>query len=162
MMSNVGRRGPAGKPTALRVLHGDRPARINRQEPRPPPLGMERPAWLSIGAEAEWDHLAPHLGLMGTVKGTDEVMLAALCETITRWKRVIALAAKTPPVRNVAEEGEPPVFVKNPLYSQARDLTNELRVLCREFGLTPSARAGLRIEIVTSGLTPDRLFTRGS
>jgi P27 family predicted phage terminase small subunit len=157
----MGRRGPAAKPTALRVLHGDRPARTNHQEPPAPPLACDRPLWLSVAAEAEWDHLAPALATMGTVRASDEAVLAAFCETLARYKRVVNLAAKSPPVRNVAEEGEPPVFVKNPLYSMARDLTNELRVLCRELGLTPSARAGLRVEIVAPGLSVDRLFTRG-
>ena len=106
-----------------------------------------------------WDALAPDLDLMGTTKVTDSVALAALCETYGRWRKVNELAAKTPPVFRRHRDGED-VFVKNPLYSQVRDATNELRIMLREFGLTPSARAGLHVDLTISNGV-DRLFTTG-
>jgi P27 family predicted phage terminase small subunit len=156
----MGRRGPAPKPTALRLLHGDHPERVNKKEPPAPELPIERPLWLSNAAAMEWDQLAGYLAAMGTVKASDELMLGALCETAARWKMVAALCARMPPVFKRDEIDGQPVLVKNPLYAQARDLTAELRVMAREFGLTPSARAGLRVEVVAPGLSVDRLFPR--
>ena len=153
----MGRRGPAPKPTNLRVLHGDKPSRINLDEPQPLDVPILRPNWLSTVAMAEWDRLAPHLASMGTVKATDEAVLAAYCESYARWRRLADLAAHSNPILNRGTEAEP-IWVKNPIFSQVRDATAELRVLAREFGLTPSARAGLRVTVV-SAAPVERLFT---
>jgi P27 family predicted phage terminase small subunit len=158
----VGERGPAPKPTALRVLHGDRKSRINQNEPQPRPISPPRPPWMSDHAGELWDLLMPDLEAMGTVKASDWVALAALCETWSRWQRISTLAAKSPPIwKRGEDEGGNPIYVKNPLYAQVRDATAELRVMLREFGLTPSARAGLRVEVVLNNAV-DRLFTQSA
>jgi P27 family predicted phage terminase small subunit len=156
----MGRRGYAAKPTALKILHGDRKDRINFDEPKPLDEPLVCPDWLSPGAKIEWDHIAPHLTAMGTVLASDEAILAAYCETYDRYQRVCQLADNLPPVFNRAKKGEPPEFVKNPLYGQVRDLTAELRVVARELGLTPSARAGLRVTVAVQAPV-ERLFTTG-
>lgn len=46
------------KPTALKVLHGDRSDRFNREEPLPPESEVSPPAELSDDARAVWDPLA--------------------------------------------------------------------------------------------------------
>jgi P27 family predicted phage terminase small subunit len=153
----MGRRGPAPKPTSLRLLHGDRSSRINHAEPQPLDVPIVRPDWLSPVAAAEWDRLAPHLASMGTVKATDEPLLAAYCESYARWRRLADLAAHSNPILNRGSDVEP-IWVKNPIFAQVRDATAELRVLAREFGLTPSARAGLRVTVV-SAAPVERLFT---
>jgi hypothetical protein len=43
----MGKRGPAAKPTKLRVLHGDRADRINADEPEPPEDEIRCPDWAS-------------------------------------------------------------------------------------------------------------------
>ena len=155
----MGDRGPAAKPTALRVLHGDRKSRINSQEPQPRDVPLPKPDWLSDGAKTLWDQLLPDLEAMGTVRASDWPALAALCETLSRWQRINTLASKSPPIWKRGEDAEGnPIMVKNPLYAQVRDATAELRVMLREFGLTPSARSGLRVEVSLSGGV-DRLLT---
>ncbi|MFD7319546.1 hypothetical protein ACFV9D_00420 [Streptomyces sp. NPDC059875] len=57
----TGRRGPAPKPTALRVLHGDRKDRINTGEPQPDEGEITPPVWLSNGALEVWRILADEL-----------------------------------------------------------------------------------------------------
>jgi P27 family predicted phage terminase small subunit len=158
----LGDRGPAPKPTALRVLHGDRKSRVNLDEPQPRNLSPAKPEWLSESAGELWDLLMPDLEVMGTVKCSDWVALAQLCETWSRWRRINDLVAKSPPIWKRGEDAAGnPIMVKNPLYSQVRDASAELRVMLREFGLTPSARAGLRVEVVLNEAA-DRLFTRSA
>ena len=70
------------------------------------------------------------------------------------------MAAETPPIFTRTGDDGQPIVVKNPLYSQARDLTKELRAMAREFGLTPSCPGRAGVELVT-GVGPDRLFTTG-
>jgi P27 family predicted phage terminase small subunit len=141
------------------VLHGERKSRLNPNEPMPRNLPLTRPDWLSDEARNLWDLLLPDLEVMGTVKVSDWPALAALCETWSRWRKLNDLCARTPPLFNRGRDADGnPIIVKNPAYSQARDVTAELRFMLREFGLTPSARAGLRVELSLDGAV-DRLFT---
>jgi P27 family predicted phage terminase small subunit len=144
-------------------LHGgDHPGRVNRNEPQPATGPVERPEYLSADAAAKWDQLAPHLESMGVLTGADTDLLAAYCECYARWRRLVKLAASSPPVfrgKTDSPDGEP-TFKRNPLWSQVKDAEAALRVLAREFGLTPSARAGLR-GAPPAGDAAERLLTGG-
>jgi phage terminase small subunit len=48
-------------------------------------------------------------------------------------------------VFNRGGEGEAMLLVRNPLWAQVRDAEAGLRTLAREFGFTPSSRAGMRV-----------------
>jgi P27 family predicted phage terminase small subunit len=135
----MGRRGPVGKPTPLRILHGDRPNRINHSEPMPRDLPTTIPPWLSPLAAAEWHRIADDLDAMGVTREIDSSALAAYCESYARWRTLTEVASKSPPLI-ANKHGQ---LVKNPVYSQIRDASADLRVWAREFGLTPSARSAL-------------------
>jgi P27 family predicted phage terminase small subunit len=138
----VGRRGPAPAPTGLKLVRGDERRRINTDEPKPLPGPVERPAYLSRLAVEEWDRVAPHLEAMRTLTAVDTTALAVYCEAVARWRGLAEVVAKSPPV--IQRDG---VLVKNPAYSQARDAAIEVRMFAREFGLTPSARSGIRVDV---------------
>lgn len=138
----MGRRGPAPAPTSLKLVRGDERRRINLDEPRPLPGPIERPGYLSKLAVEEWDRVAPHLEAMHTLTAADTTALACYCEAVARWRTLAEIVAKSPPV--IQREG---LLVKNPAYSQARDAAIEVRMFAREFGLTPSARAGIRVDV---------------
>jgi P27 family predicted phage terminase small subunit len=118
------------------------------------------PEFLSDEAARKWGELAPHLVSMGIVTAADVDMLAAYCECYARWRRLVVLAAKSPPVFKRGGEGEETIFVKNPLWSQVRDAEAALRVIAREFGFTPSARSGLRVAGSVAAAA-ERLLTDG-
>jgi P27 family predicted phage terminase small subunit len=151
----MGRRGPAPTPTKLKLIRGAHPYRVNLDEPVPLALAIERPEWLSDLASLEWDRVAPHLVAMGVVTDADVSGLAVYCEAVARWRRLVELVVASPPV--VGRKG---AMVKNPVYAQVRDAAAEVRVWAREFGLTPSARAGIRVEHVVTG-DAGRLLTNG-
>lgn len=138
----MGRRGPAPQPTRLKLLKGTEARRINLDEPKPAPGPAVKPPWLSARAAEEWDRVAPHLAAMGTLTGADSMALAVYCEAVARWRGLAEVVAKSPPV--IQRDG---ILVKNPAYSQARDAAIEVRMWAREFGLTPSARAGIRVDV---------------
>jgi P27 family predicted phage terminase small subunit len=151
----MGRRGPAPKPTSLRLLHGDRKDRINTAEPRPRNMPPERPGWLSALAAEEWDRIAPDLVAMGTVRAVDATALAAYCEAVARLRSALgAVAGHGLIVTDV--DGIPH---RNPAAAMARDASNEIRLWAREFGLTPSARSPLRVDVSHHGLPAERLLT---
>ena len=150
----MGRRGPAPAPTKLKLLKGTEPGRINLNEPKPLPGRAERPGWLSKYAAEEWDRVAPHLEAMGTLTAADGMALAVYCESVARWRQISAVVANSPPV--IQREG---LLVKNPAYSQVRDAAIEVRMWAREFGLTPSARAGIRVDLYHHEAGASRLLS---
>jgi P27 family predicted phage terminase small subunit len=105
---------------------------------------MAKPGWLSGEAAVKWDELVPHLLSMQMVTAADTDVLAAYCECYARWRTLARMAARTPPVFNRGGEGAQAVLVRNPLWAQVRDAEAGLRTLAREFGFTPSSRAGMR------------------
>ena len=139
----MGRRGPAPEPTALKLIKGTKPYRINANEPLPLERAIDRPDWLSDRAAEEWDRVVPHLVAMRVITDADLSGFAIYCEAVARWRRLAELVAASPPVVN--RDG---AVVKNPVYAQVRDAAAEVRLWAREFGLTPSARAGIRVEHV--------------
>jgi P27 family predicted phage terminase small subunit len=151
--SPMGKRGPAPAPTRLKLLKGTEPRRINTDEPRPLPGPAERPGWLSKRAAEEWDRVEPHLRAMGTLTDADTTALAVYCEAVARWRGLAEVVANSPPVITRDK-----VLVKNPAYSQIRDAAIEVRMYAREFGLTPSARAGIRVDHFHHG-GADRLLS---
>jgi P27 family predicted phage terminase small subunit len=145
-------------------LRGDHPERINLNEPQPADLPVTMPGYLSQEAQGKWADLAPHLLAMGVLSAADVDMLAAYCECYARWRRLVVMAAKSPPVfkrkGQAGDDGvEETVLVKNPLWGMVRDADAALRNMAREFGLTPSARSGMQAaSAIAHG---ERLLTGG-
>jgi P27 family predicted phage terminase small subunit len=150
----MGRRGPAPKPTALRVLHGDRPHRINRREPQPRDAPPVKPHDLTEGASAEWDRVLPDLVAMGTAKAVDQAGLAAYCEAVAHLRTLADLVAHSGPLL-VGRDG---LAHKNPAVAQFRDASTLVRLWAREFGFTPASRQPLRVEH-SIALPADRLLS---
>lgn len=138
------------------MLHGTKDkTRLNPAEPIPPDLPLSRPPWLSGPAADEWDRVSPFLTAMGVLTIADIIALAAYCESYARWRRLTKLATDSPPVLQ-GREGN---MVKNPVYGQVRDADAALRSWLREFGFTPSARTGIRVEHVITHAS-ERILNR--
>lgn len=136
------RGGPAPKPTALRVLHGEKRYRINTDEPQPRELLPTPPEWLSEFAAAEWARVWPDLEHMRTAKAVDATALACYCEAVARFRVVTTVVNQSGPLL-VGKDG---TVRKNPAVGQARDASNDVRLWSRELGLTPAARQPLRVQ----------------
>lgn len=109
-------RGRKPKPTALKVLDGDQPCRINYDEPKFPVASSEPPAWLDRHGKEHWGELAPILLDSGVLTAADRCGLAQLCDEYSRIR-------------------------KDPDDFKARDRYRRLLV---EYGLTPSSRSRLK------------------
>jgi P27 family predicted phage terminase small subunit len=149
----MGKRGPAGKPTNLRLLHGDQkkdPQRVNRNEPIPDASDIKPPTWLSKQARRVWRKLAPDLIAKKVLTGWDVEAFASYCDAVVRR----AEAAK-----KVEEEGqvvELPVFNKNgdltgyrvarnPWLMAHKDADLQAQRWGARFGLTPSERQDIKL-----------------
>lgn len=88
---DVGKHGPSAKPTALRVLRGDRADRINDREPVPPVGGIVCPERASDGAREIRARLAPDLEKRKVLTTWDVDAFLILCETLARYRNATAL-----------------------------------------------------------------------
>lgn len=144
----MGRRGPAPKPTALRVLHGDRADRINTAEPQPGRSDVAPPEWLSEDALAVWAEYAPDLKRQGVLTAWDCEAFGCWCDSVARRRS----AART--LEREGEVIEMPVFDKNGEQTGTRRGRNPWLLVLNQadaqvqrygarFGLTPSDRSQL-------------------
>lgn len=137
----MGKRGPAPKPTNLRLLHGDRKDRINDDEPVPADGLPHLPPGISPEVTEIWDYTIKQLGIMQLASPADRDVLLAYCEAVNTHRRASEILAKSPVLIKGLHGG----LVKNPAVQIARDAAIVMRALAQEFGLTPSARSAIRM-----------------
>jgi phage terminase small subunit len=129
----MGQRGPAPRPTALKILHGDREDRINRTEPVPSDGEVEPPTWLTEGARERFLRLAPDLHRNAGLAWWDNDMFAVYCDLVDDY----AMGTRTRRLR----------------------VAPVLRAWAREFGLSPAARSGIRVGETRSKSGAERLLS---
>ncbi len=134
----MGRRGPAPKPTILKVLQGN-PGhqKLNRREPRPRQITPKPPIHLDARARDYWDALVPELeripGLLTAVDGT---ALAAYCQACSEWEQA-DLAVQEHGLTTDTGHG---IFARPEV--RIRDTAaKRMKAFAAEFGLTPSSRS---------------------
>lgn len=140
----MGTRGPAPKPTRLRLLAGEtRPSMVNYAEPIPTGGPLTPPPDLRPEAREVWERVVDALGHTGVLTSADKDLLRLYSEAFVRYQEAEAMLSKTGPLL----KGRDGSFVKNPLHQIVRDNADAVKKYAREMGLTPAARVGLRSEI---------------
>lgn len=132
--------GRPAKPTAQKILDGDRKDRINRDEPRSPEGLPEAPEWLDgLGREA-YARLALLLVEMKLGHQADAEALAVYAQNYSIWRQTS---------RAIADEGfllHTPTTTKiNPLFAPMNEAQRTMVRILSQMGLTPAARAALRV-----------------
>lgn len=150
-MSTKGRK---PKPTSLKELQGNPGKRpLNAREPKPK-TAVKRPRGLTGLRRAFWDEHAPELERLQILTGVDSPAFRLMTEAYA-----IALEAAAELRHDgftvQGRDGEK----KNPVASVWRDNATLFKSLATEFGMTPSARARLRLPDEAEQLTlADMLF----
>ncbi|WP_242883990.1 phage terminase small subunit P27 family [Actinomadura litoris] len=140
----MGRRGPAPKPTRLRMLHGERPYRINDHEPQPAEGLPEPPEALSETGRVIWDHVVGELAAMGLAHGADVHQLHAYVEAVELHAQASLMVHRAGPLIKDRDDA----VRTNPAVRVQREAARTMLALAREFGLTPSSRVHLSTEQV--------------
>lgn len=138
----MGKRGPAPKPTVLRLVHGDRPDRINREEPIAPTLPVEAPEWISDEARAIWNRYAPSLIKRGVLTYWDIEAFVVLCNALVRYKDACQLVDASSVLIGAGGRLEP-----NPALKVLRDAEDVFLRYAARFGMTPSDRQQIKAEV---------------
>lgn len=144
----MGRRGPKPQPTKFKILRGN-PGKqaLNADEPQPPTDGVVMPPHLGEIAARRWGELMPMLQATRVMTRADIEALARYCDTYEWWLAVRAkLKAEgdTYPILN--DGGEVKYIAQRPEVSIAHKLSQQLRQLESDFGLSPAARVSLKVE----------------
>jgi P27 family predicted phage terminase small subunit len=140
----MARRGPQPKPTALKLLTGNRgKRRLNCEEPAPPKTLPPRPSWLKGAAAKKYDQLGGELLNLGILTSVDGDLLASYCAV---WDRLVwaekSLAKKDAVTRF---KGKTSLWEQvSPAFTIWKELLGQLHRLGRELGLTPASRPGIK------------------
>lgn len=149
----MGLRGPRPQPTAVRELRGDpgKRGQAGGEEPRPAPAAPKMPRGLPREARAFWRRYAEGLARLGLLT---EVDAAAFTLMAMHWQvcqdamREMAKVTDGKPagVLELTTEDEDGLERKHPLLQVLRDNSGAFLRYAAHFGMSPSARAGMRVE----------------
>lgn len=133
----MGLRGPAPKPTAIRVLEGNPSHRpLNKREPQPPGGPPRCPAWLDKTGRTEWRRVVKILGPLRLATEADRISLALYCDAYSQY----LATRRTLKAEGMSYRLESGYVQQRPEVSIYHKLQAILRNWCHEFGMTPSAR----------------------
>jgi len=135
-------RGPKPAPTALRLLRGDRPSRINHAEPIAPVGNTEPPSWLEGAALEKWRELVPLLQKMNLLTDADRDGVGRYCIAFERYVHALGICRKGLDVmHHKGPNGRIVSSQVSPFASLLRRYADAMDRAAAEFGLTPSARS---------------------
>ena len=139
----MGKRGPAPKPTVLRLIEGNPSRRpLNKHEPQPRPIRPACPKWLTPDARKEWNRIVPELERMGLLTVVDGAALSAYCQ---EWGRYVDAQAQIGRYGLLLKPTASGYIQQSPYLSIARKSLQAVRALASEFGLTPAARTRIQV-----------------
>jgi len=166
----MGKRGPKTTPTNLKVLRGNPGRRpLPEDEPEPEIEDNEQLEWLKPGFDGEtitpafvWEKIKDHLYNCGLLTAIDKISLNRYCDMLVQWlelRDLIMFHGYTYVVTRQNKDGSEWEMVKQrPEVRIYTDLGAKLLQLEREFGLTPSARTGLSVNMKKNEEDPDDAF----
>lgn len=146
----MGRAGVPAAPTALKVIRGTRKDRVNLDEPQAPePHRLSCPRWVHPTGRKLWRRVAPQLAATRVMRDWDIEGLAIMCDAYGRYVEDSIEYQRVDPETGERAHG-PTInghrgFVKNPLLTSMKEAADTYRSWAREFGMTPSARSGIKV-----------------
>jgi P27 family predicted phage terminase small subunit len=147
----MGKRGPAPKPTKLKILAGNPGRRpINTHEPQPTRGIPSQPSWLSAEARAEWKRITPELDRLGVLTLVDRSALTAYCMAhaeLYEASRLLNREGRIITVEVFARDSGIKVGTRktvHPAVKLQREAFRLVKQFLGEFGLTPASRSNLK------------------
>ena len=143
----MGKPGPRPQPTAKKKLRGNPGRRpLPKREPKPRvPKGIPTaPRHLDKAAQKEWRRMAKELYPTGVMTVVDRTALEAYCSEYSKWVFASGQIQKHGMLIK-AQSGFP---MQSPYLTIANKAQGEMRKWLVEFGMTPSSRAGLKVDKV--------------
>jgi len=146
----MGARGPAPKPTNLKILSAGRGRQPKpSKEPRPAVGTPAMPEWLNAEAQAEWRRIVPELAALGLLTIVDRATLAAYCAAWSELREatnMIDAEGRVIVVDVFARDSGEKVGTRKTIHPAVRLQREAFRLVKQflgEFGLSPSSRTRL-------------------
>ncbi|NLZ02696.1 MAG: phage terminase small subunit P27 family [Pirellulaceae bacterium] len=142
----MGKRGPTPTPSETLKRQGRyRPDR-RKCEPEAPAANARKPAWIKGLAAKHWKQIAPLLIDAKLLTVLDTVALGLLCDALAEYLEAgeIVEAAAKDGVKFIATTDKGNV-IQHPAVGVRNKAWERVVKLARQFGMTPSARAGMAI-----------------
>ena len=98
------------------------------------------PKDMDVRARAVWRRVMREMGASDVISAADADILRCYCEAVARYEQAARAYALGQPL--VRDRGH---LAKSPLHQVVRDHADQVRLFVRELGLSPAARANLRI-----------------
>ena len=137
--------GPKTTPTKLKLLHGNpgrRPLPEDEVEPEQAVKIPRAPSYLDKVAQKEWRNVAKKLHRIGLLTNVDLTALGFYCSQYSIWMDALKQIQKHG-VLIKAQSGFP---MQSPYLQIVNKSVAIMLKLLTEFGMTPSSRAGLKVE----------------
>jgi P27 family predicted phage terminase small subunit len=155
----MGHRGTKPTPTVLKILQGNPGRRrLNTREPTPAPADPQRPPpeWMDDAAKAEWVRVAPMLARNGLLTEMDVDALSCYCQAWCTWRAASDQIRKFGMVVK-AKNGFP---MQSPYVPIANKAMLAMKGFMTEFGMTPSARAHVSVQVEVQTPNPLDRYTK--
>lgn len=141
----MGIRGPAPKPTRMKLLEGNPGKRaLPKNEAQPEQRMPTCPAHLNAEAKREWKRMGRELHRLGLLTVVDRAAFAAYCMQWARWVEAEQHLQRDE-VKLVYQSANG-MWRQNPWISVANDAMRGMHTFLSEFGMTPSARTRIQVE----------------
>ena len=140
------------KPTNLKILHGDRGDRINRDEPMPTTESIEPPFELSERARRVWDRIVPSMTSQKVLTDWDVDQLAVFCDAAAMYQecRGLLVSEQNDEMPRFIEKGSAGGRIKSPYWQMMRDCQAMMTAVGSRYGLTPADRTKLTTDTDSS------------
>lgn len=149
----MGRHGPKPLPTPLLTARGSWRAHTRSDEPKPPRTLPPCPAWVSAEAKKYWRDIGGVLDSMKVMTVADGIALGLLADALARYvaaKRAVYGTKKEPGTGFTTVNGAG-TLSPHPMARLMAEAWEQVLKTCREFGLTPSSRTGVRLTPIHGG-----------
>ncbi len=135
------------KPTAIKLLAGNPGKRaLNRLEPKPRVIFPRPPEHLNDEEKEKWKLMVRELHPLGLITAIDKDALAMYCVIFTRWRKAENLVREKGEIIKTAAGN----IIQNPYLSIANRALEQLGRIGAEFGMTPSSRSRVKVEVANS------------
>jgi P27 family predicted phage terminase small subunit len=145
----MGTRGPKPLPTALRILNGNAAHRpLPKNEPKPEKLKNTKPPFeLTERGKKIWKTISKRLEVCGLLTNIDLNALMRYCDIFDKWLLAKEMYDTKGSYYEVFNGGKSCGYAKAPWAVEYRGFLRELLRLEGEFGMTPSARTRIQLEV---------------
>lgn len=149
----MGQRGPKPLPTETLKQRGSWLAKTRSDEPKPAHKLPPCPAWVSAEARKYWKDIGSVLDGMKVMTVADRVALGLLADALARYvavKQAVYGTGKEDGTGMLSVNGSGGLTI-HPMMRLMHEAWEQVLKACREFGLTPSSRTGVRLHAIAGG-----------